>query len=368
MGTTALRDLTRLGVSVWLDDLSRMRLESGNLAQLMAERSVRGVTSNPAIFENAISKGADAYAADLRQLARRGHDVDAIILKLTSDDVRRACDLLLPVWQESDGVDGRVSLEVDPRLAHDTVNTITQAKELWALVDRPNLMIKIPATRAGLPAITDVIAAGICVNVTLIFSVERYREVFDAFAAGLERAASAGLGLRGIHSVASFFVSRVDTAVDPRLDEIGNDAARALRGRAAIANAVLAWEAFVAACSTPRWQALAAQGAVAQRPLWASTGVKDPSYDDTRYVVDLAVEGCVNTMPEATLEAVHDHGTFAGDTVTSRFADAAATWDALEQLGIDRLAVCEQLEADGVTSFINAWERLRATVQTAMDA
>jgi len=366
VGTTALQDLTTLGVSVWLDDLSRARLDSGNLAALIGDRSVRGVTSNPAIFEAAISKGAAAYAADLQSLAADGHDVDAIIQTLTSDDVRRACDLFLPIWQESNGVDGRVSLEVDPRLAHDTDGTIAQAKELWALVDRPNLMIKVPATKAGLPAITAVIGAGISVNVTLIFSVERYREVWAAYEAGLARAAAAGIELGSIHSVASFFVSRVDTAVDPQLDALGSAVAQSHRGKAAIANAVLAWDAFLAVTDSPSWKALAERGANAQRPLWASTGVKDPTYDDTRYVVDLAVAGCVNTMPEATMEAVFDHGSCKGDTITPSIAAAAATWQALEALGIDRIAVCDKLEADGVTSFISAWERLRDTVRSAM--
>ena len=366
MGTTALQELTELGVSVWLDDLSRARLDSGNLQQLIGDRAVRGVTSNPAIFENAISKSAAAYAADLASLAADGHDVDAIIQKLTSDDVRRACDIMLPIWQESAGVDGRVSLEVDPRLAHDTDGTVVQAKELWSLVDRPNLMIKIPATKAGLPAITATIGAGISVNVTLIFSVERYREVWAAFAEGLVIAAEAGIDLRTVHSVASFFVSRVDTAVDPQLDALGTADAAALRGKAAIANAVLAWQAYLDETSQPAWAALAAQGAHAQRPLWASTGVKDPAYEDTRYVIDLAVNGCVNTMPEATMEAVFDHGACGGDTVTASIDDAVAAWNALEAIGIDRLAVCDKLEADGVASFISAWERLRTTVQAAM--
>ena len=326
------------------------------------------MTSNPAIFENAISKGAAAYAADLRALAAAGKDVDAIIQKLTSDDVRRACDLMLPIYEASNGVDGRVSLEVDPRLAHDTEGTIAQARELWALVDRPNLMIKIPATKAGLPAVTAVIGSGISVNVTLIFSAERYREVFAAFGAGMEHALGAGHDISAIHSVASFFVSRVDSAVDGQLDALGTEKAAALRGKAAIANTMLAWQAFVDATSTERWQRLAAAGAHAQRPLWASTGVKDPAYDDTRYVVDLAVPGSVNTMPEATMEAVFDHGVCKGDTITGRELEAAMVWADLEAIGISRLAVCDKLEEDGVASFISAWERLRETVQQAMAA
>ncbi len=368
MTTAPLTALTDLGVSVWLDDLSRTRLDSGSLADLIAGSSVRGVTSNPSIFEKAISEGSDAYADDLRRLTLEGLDEDAIIRRLTTDDVRRACDLLLPLWRESDGVDGRVSIEVDPRLAHDTPTTIAQAGELWSIVDRPNVMIKIPATLAGLPAISEVVGQGISVNVTLIFSVDRYREVVAAFHEGLRRARAAGVDLASIGSVASFFVSRVDTAVDPRLDAIGSPEAEALRGQAAIANARLAWQAHLEMSGTDEWSGLSAAGARPQRPLWASTGVKDRRYDDTRYVVDLAVAGSVNTMPEATLDAVRDHGLVRGDTVTGTGESAALVWSQLEVLGIGREEVCQRLEVDGVASFIDAWERLRETVRQAMRA
>ncbi len=366
MANGALSELTDLGVSIWLDDLSRMRLDSGSLAALVEESSVRGVTSNPSIFEKAISEGSASYAEDLGMLAREGLDVDAVIRRLTTDDVRRACDLLLPLWRESAGVDGRVSIEVDPRLAHDSSGTVVQALELWSIVDRPNALIKIPATVEGLPAVSDAISHGVSVNVTLIFSVSRYREVVAAFHEGLARARAAGLDLAKIESVASFFVSRVDTAVDARLAALGDPVTAALRGRAAIANARLAWQAHLEMCDTARWAELAGAGARVQRPLWASTGVKDPSYDDTRYVVDLAVPGCVNTMPEATLSAVRDHGVARGDTVTGAADEAAGVWADLERIGIDREDVCSRLEREGVASFIEAWERLRATVGDAM--
>ena len=367
MSTAPLEALTELGVSVWLDDLSRMRLDSGSLATLIAGSSVRGVTSNPSIFEKAISEGSAAYAEDLATLTEEGLDVDAVIRRLTTDDVRRACDLLLPLWRESDGVDGRVSIEVDPRLAHDTAGTVAQAIELWSVVDRPNALIKIPATLEGLPAIADAIASGISVNVTLIFSVERYRDVVSAFQEGLRRARAAGIDLASIESVASFFVSRVDTAVDARLDALGDPANGALRGQAAIANARLAWQAHLDLRASAEWADLAASGARVQRPLWASTGVKDPSYDDTRYVIDLAVPGSVNTMPEATLDAVRDHGVERGDTVTGTAEEARAIWTALEACGIEQEDVCARLEREGVASFIAAWERLRETVRRAME-
>ena len=368
--TTAspLVELTALGVSIWLDDLDRHRIDSGGLAQLVDTRCVRGVTTNPSIFEKAISDGAAAYAADLATLSAAGADVDSAIRRLTTDDVRAACDVLHEVWVTSGHVDGRVSIEVDPRLADDTEATIAQARSLWATVDRPNALIKIPATKAGLPAITATIAAGISVNVTLIFAVERYLEVVSAFEEGLHQAAAAGRDLASIHSVASFFVSRVDVEVDARLDALGTDEAAALRGRAAIANARLAWAAHIESLAAPAWRALAEQGAHPQRPLWASTGVKDPAYQDTRYVIDLAVDGCVNTVPEPTLEAVADHGLVLGDTVTGTAIGSAAVWQDLARLGIFESEVCEKLEVEGVAKFINSWESLRSTVARVIDA
>lgn len=361
-----LQELTNLGVSIWLDDLSRERLVSGNLAELVQTSYVRGVTTNPAIFQKAISEKADAYASDLSRLAAEGKDVDQAIRTLTTDDVRSACDLLAGVFESSVGVDGRVSIEVDPRLAHDTDATVTQAAELWALVNRPNALIKIPATKAGLPAITATIGAGISVNVTLIFSVERYREVVDAYLAGLEIAHQASLDLSGIHSVASFFVSRVDTEIDQRLDTLGSSLTHTLRGKAGLANARLAWAAHEDVLASRRWADLAALGACAQRPLWASTGVKDPTYDDTMYVVDLAVAGCVNTMPEPTLDAVRDHGRFRADTVTGTSATSRSDLTDLASVGIEISEVCDLLEREGVQKFIDSWESLRTSVAAAM--
>ena len=362
-----LRQLTEAGVSIWLDDLDRGRISSGNLSHLIETMDVRGVTTNPTIFEKAISSGSAAYAEQITQLTKDGANVDQVIRALTTDDVRAACDVFLPVWESTGGSDGRVSLEVDPRLARDTEGTITQAKELWGIVDRPNLLIKIPATVEGLPAITEVIAAGVSVNVTLIFSVARYRAVIDAYAQGVEKALASGLDVSTIHSVASFFVSRVDTEVDKRLAAIGTPAAHELRGQAAIANADLAWAAFEAFSATDRWQDLAAAGATAQSPLWASTGVKDPSFDDTRYVIDLVAPGVVNTMPEATLDAVADHGIFRGDTMSGTFEHASGVWTSLESLGIEPASVFTTLEDEGVDKFIASWNDLIATVSAAMD-
>lgn len=365
MSNSRLQAVTDAGVSIWLDDLDRTRITSGNLADLVQGMCVRGVTTNPSIFDKAISHGGPAYADQLAALKAAGADVDTIIRTLTTDDVRAACDLLLPLYASSGGVDGRVSIEVDPRLAHETAATVTQAQQLHALVDRPNVLIKIPATREGLPAITDVIGAGISVNVTLIFSVEVYLAVVAAYEAGLEKALSAGHDLSGIHSVASFFVSRIDTEVDHRLDALGTPEAAALRGQAAIANARLAWQAHLDTLAEPRWAALAAQGAHPQRPLWASTGVKDPAYDPTRYVEDLVVAGCVNTMPEATLDAVAAQGVCRGDTVTGTAPQSQAVWDALAALGIDRIQVCDQLEREGVDKFVESWQELRENVAKA---
>ncbi len=360
-----LQALTDAGVSIWLDDLDRHRLTSGNLAQLVAEECVRGVTTNPSIFDKAISAGAAAYADQLASLAASGSDVDQIIRVLTTDDVRSACDVFADLYRESGTVDGRVSIEVDPRLANVTDETVSQAHELWATVDRPNALIKIPATKAGLPAITAVIGAGISVNVTLIFSVDRYLEVVDAYMSGLEQAAANGIDLSTIQSVASFFVSRIDTEVDARLNKIGSPEALALRGKAAVANAQLAWAAHLDGLQSERWTALAAKGANVQRPLWASTGVKDPAYDPTMYVVDLVGPGCVNTMPEATLDAVRDQGVIVADSLAGTRVTAKAVWDELAGLGIDAADVFAVLEDEGVTKFIDSWEQLRSTVAAA---
>lgn len=362
---STLEELSAVGVSVWLDDLDRHRIESGNLAELIATKSVVGVTTNPSIFEKALTSGVAEYAEQLTEL--HGVDVDTAVKALTVHDVREACDIFHESWVASGGVDGRVSLEVDPRLAHDTEGTVAQAQELWQTVGRKNLMIKIPATKAGIPAITQVLSHGISVNVTLIFSVERYVEVMHAWLAGLEAASANGHDLSTIESVASFFVSRVDTLVDQQLAEIGTPAAIALRGKAAIANAQLAWNAYRETVSTDQWLALKALGAHPQRPLWASTGVKDPSYDDTRYVVELAAPGCVNTMPEGTLNAVADHGVVRGDTVSGTADDARLVWENLAEVGIDREAVFNHLETDGVDKFIAAWNQLLASLAATLN-
>ena len=360
-----LAALTAAGVAVWLDDLDRHRIESGELSRMIVADSVHGVTTNPTIFDKAISQGADAYAAQLQQLARSGADTDAIIRTLTTDDVRSACDLFLPVFEQTSGVDGRVSIEVDPRLALDTDGTVAQARELWATVDRPNALIKIPATPQGLPAITEVIGSGISVNVTLIFSVDRYRAVVAAYRAGLELARDRGHDLTTIHSVASFFISRIDTEVDARLRAIGSPQALALLGQAAVATGRLVWAAHLQERASAGWQSLAASGGLDQRPLWASTGVKDPAMAPTRYVLDLVVDGCVNTMPEATLRAVADNGPVPADTVTGTEAASAAVWAGLEAVGISQQDVSETLEREGVAKFIDSWEQLRATVAAA---
>jgi len=366
MTPTVLTELTAAGVSLWLDDLSRSRL-SGGLAHLVDTRAIRGVTTNPTIFEKAISSGGDDYADQLSQLRAAGTDPDSAIRTMTTDDVRAACDILIPVWESTGGLDGRVSIEVDPRLAHDTENTIRQAQELWAIVDRPNAMIKIPATRAGLPAITETLAAGISVNVTLIFSLDRYREVMAAHTEGVAKAADNGHDLAAIESVASFFISRVDSAVDSRLEVSDHPDSEGLKGKAAIANAHLAWQAYSNHTAGDTWRQLAARGARPQRPLWASTGVKDPKYDPSRYVVELAAPGCVNTVPEATLEAIATEGRFAGDTVSGRDKEASEILEALSKAGVDLRDVCDELEAAGVASFISSWESLRATVANALE-
>jgi transaldolase len=360
--TDVLGELTKAGVSVWLDDISRERLRTGNLAALMKDFHVRGVTSNPTIFASALAKG-NAYDDQLKDLAARKVTVEEASRMITSYDIRWAADVLRPVYDETDGLDGRVSLEVDPRLARETPPTIAEAKQLWWLVDRPNMYIKIPATEAGIPAITGVLAEGISVNVTLIFSLERYGEVIDAYFAGLEQAAANGHDISKIASVASFFVSRVDTEVDKRLTKIGTDEALALKGKAAIANARLAYELYEQKLATPRWEALKAKGAKVQRPLWASTSTKDPAFPDTMYVVDLVVADTVNTMPEATLRATADHGVLQGDTVHGTYDAARELFAKLESLGISYDDVVKVLEDEGVSKFKVSWGELLQTIK-----
>jgi transaldolase len=350
-----LGQLAKLGVSAWLDDISRERLATGNLAMLMHDFHVVGVTSNPTIFAAALSKGT-AYDEQITDLAARGVTVEEASRAITTRDIRWAADVLRPAYDASDRQDGRVSLEVDPRIAGDTAATVAEARALWWMVDRPNMFIKIPATRAGLPAITAALAEGISVNVTLIFSLERYGEVIDAFMAGLEQASDEDLP--GLESVASFFVSRVDSEVDKRLEKIGTPEALALRGKAAIANARLAYELFEQKLATPRWAALKKRGARPQRPLWASTSTKNPDYADTMYVTELVAPGIVNTMPEATLRDMADHGELRGDTVRPGYADAHRYFDELRAAGVDFGDVVQVLEDEGVEKFAASWGQL----------
>lgn len=363
----ALVELTRAGVSIWLDDLDRGRIVSGDLARLIEDEEVRGVTTNPTIFAKALSGAGSAYAAQVRQLAESGASVDDAVRALTTTDVRDACDVFSDLWRASDGVDGRVSIEVDPRLARDTDATILQARLLHGMVDRDNVLIKIPATAEGLPAITETLASGISVNVTLIFSIERYAEVIDAWMTGLERAHAHGHDLTKIQSVASFFVSRMDSEVDARLTGIGTPEALGLRGTAGLASARLAWGVFEQAMASPRWQALEALGATRQRPLWASTGVKDPNFPPTMYVMGLVVAGCVNTMPAATLDACAAYTGPVVDTVTGTQVASKAIWDQLAAWGISEPEVCQKLEDEGVEKFDASWAELLQTVQQALD-
>jgi transaldolase len=356
-----LEELTKAGVSVWLDDISRNRLNTGNLAALIKDFHVRGVTSNPTIFAAALAKG-EAYDEQTKDLAIRGVDVGEASRMITTYDIRWAADVLKPVYDATEYLDGRVSIEVDPRLARETAKTIAEAKQLWWLVDRPNVYIKVPATEEGIPAITAVLAQGISVNVTLIFSLERYGKVIDAYMAGLEQAAANGHDIASIASVASFFVSRVDSEVDKRLTKIGTPEALALKGKAAIANARLAYELYEQKLATPRWEALVAKGAKVQRPLWASTSTKDPSYPDTMYVTELVVADTVNTMPEATLHATADHGVLRGDTVHGTYDESRALFASLEALGIGYDDVVAVLEDEGVSKFEASWAELLQTI------
>jgi len=365
--STPTEDLTAAGVSIWLDDLSRKRIETGNLADLIATRNVSGVTTNPTIFQSAIGNpDDDSYDAKLARLAGEGASAEDAIFAITTDDVRDAADVFRPVYDATGGVDGRVSIEVSPDLAHDTAGTIAQARELWARVDRPNVHIKIPATKAGLPAITETLAAGISVNVTLIFSLDRYADVIEAYLAGIEKAQENGHDLSSIHSVASFFVSRVDTEVDKRLAAISDPAAAELKGKAGLANARLAYELYEELFASDRAKALVAAGANVQRPLWASTGVKDPALPDTLYVTELVAPGVVNTMPEKTLQATFDHGVVTGDTVTGAYTESHEVFDRLAEVGVDFADVTQVLEDEGVDKFIASWHDLQATVARAL--
>jgi transaldolase len=365
--TQRLKALAEVGVSIWLDDMSRERIETGSLADLVKDSSVVGVTTNPTIFATALSDG-ERYDDQVRRLAKEGKSVDDAIFEITTADVRDACDVLADTFEATGGVDGRVSIEVAPGLAHDEQATVDSAKELWAAVDRPNLFIKIPATTEGAPAISTVLAEGISVNVTLIFGLDRYDSVMDAYLEGLERAKANGHDLSKVHSVASFFVSRVDTEIDKRLEASDDPQAGNMVGLAGIANARLAFKAYEQKFAGERFAALKADGANTQRPLWASTGVKNPAYRDTMYVTDLAVANTVNTMPEKTLRAFADHGEVEGDQVTTQYASAQQVMDDLARLGIGYDDVIEVLEREGVEKFVKSWEDLQETVRNQLEA
>jgi len=365
--TSPTAQLSHAGVSIWLDDLSRERITSGLLSALISTHDVVGVTTNPTIFAAALTDG-QSYADQVGELARSGADADEAVFQITTTDVASACDIFMPVFDRTHGVDGRVSIEVSPTLAHDAPGTIAEANRLWKTMGKANALIKIPATLAGLDAITDVIGAGISVNVTLIFSLERYAAVIDAYLAGLEKAQRAGIDVSTIHSVASFFVSRVDTEIDKRLDAIGTDEARALKSTAGLANARLAYELYEKRFETPQAARLLASGANRQRPLWASTGVKDPSLPDTLYVTELVAPDVVNTMPEKTLLATFDHGVVVGDTITPHVDAAHDFFARLAGVGVDIDEVTDLLEREGVDKFIVSWGELLETVRTALEA
>ncbi len=362
--TDPLGELAGQGVSIWLDDMSRDRLASGSLQSLVDTRHLTGVTANPTIFAKALSHG-DTYDHQIGDLARWQISTDTMIRYVMAYDIRGACDVLRSAYERSDHVDGRASIEVDPRIAHDAERTTAEAKGLAFLVDRPNVLIKIPATREGLTSITAATAAGVSVNVTLVFGLDRYDQVMDAYLTGLEQARDAGADLSAIHSVASFFVSRVDVEVDRRLDQIGTDRSAQLRGQAGIANARLAYQRYEKTFSSERWQSLRAAGANQQRPLWASTGVKDPSYDDTMYVVELVAPNTVNTMPQATMNAVADHGHIRRNTIAGTYDHARHVLDQLEALGISYADVVEVLEAEGIEKFKDSYAHLEDSIRTA---
>ena len=363
--SSPLHDLDKAGVSIWLDDLSRDRIESGSLAELIKSRAVSGVTTNPTIFAGAFSKG-NAYATQLAELSTRGASASEAVFEATTQDVRMACDVFADVYQSTNGVDGRVSIEVEPGIAMDSAKTIAQAKELFKAVDRENVMIKIPATVPGLSAITEVLAAGISVNVTLIFSLQRYALVIEAFKDGIKKANQNGLDISKIHSVASFFVSRVDTEINKRLEAIGTKQALDLKSKAALANARLAYELFEAEFAAPDWKDLQNAGANKQRPLMASTGVKDTSLPDTLYVTELIAPELVNTRPEATMEAVFDHGVISPDTITGEYARSRAVLAELSERGVSYEEVVALLESEGVDKFVASWNDLLDTVSKAL--
>ncbi|WP_104134219.1 transaldolase [Cryobacterium sp. Y62] len=363
---TPTEKLSDAGVSIWFDDLSRDRIRSGNLQSLIDTRNVVGVTTNPTIFAGALANG-DAYTEQVQVLARSKSSVDDAVFEITTTDVQQASDIFAPIFEKTRGFDGRVSIECAPVNAHDAVATIKEAQALWAKIDRPNVLIKIPATIAGLAAITEVIGAGISVNVTLIFSLERYREVIAAYLSGLEKAQDAGIDLSTIHSVGSFFVSRLDTEINTRLEAIGTEEALALKSQAGIANAQLAYQVYQQEFATERARGLFQAGANEQRPLWASTGVKDASLPDTMYVVELVASDVINTLPKKTLEATFDHAVVRGDTISDSYGAAVEVMNRLTALGISYAEVTALLEREGVEKFTTSWNELRETVRVALE-
>jgi transaldolase len=365
MPISNLHGLAAAGVSVWSDQISRRMLDTGELTRRAEHDAVTGVTSNPTIFAAAVG-GSDDYTDQLMDLKSAGVPTEEIVKALMADDIRRACDVLTPIHDSTSGVDGYVSVEVDPYLAAETEATIAEARDWVKQVDRDNLLVKVPATPEGIPAIRALIGEGVSVNVTLIFSLARYREVIDAYMSGLEDLADVGGDMASVASVASFFVSRFDTEVDPRLEAVGSNDAHDLRGHLAVANARAAYGIFMEAFATPRFEALSAQGARPQRPLWASTSTKNPAYSDLLYVENLVAKDTVNTMPLATIDAYQDHG----DPEPSTFdaVDIVRANDELEKLGtlgVDYRDVVDTLEREGVEKFQASWQELLDRVDSA---
>ena len=359
-----LQQLSALGQSVWVDFLSRESIRGGHLQELIDRDAVVGATSNPTIFQKAMTSG-DAYDEQLRELAASGVEAAEVFWTLAMQDIEDACDLFRPVWEASGARDGYVSLEVDPRLAYDTLETYSEAMRLHGAVDRPNLMVKIPATRPGLAAIEDVIAKGRSINVTLIFSLRRYAEVAESYIRGLERLVAEGGDPRAVASVASFFVSRIDTEADRRLEEVGG--ADELKGKLAIANARLAYLHYREAFSGPRWEYLAGKGATPQRVLWASTSTKNPAYQDTLYIEELIGPDTVNTVPEETIEAYQDHGS-PQLRLQSGVAEAQLLFDELERAGVDYADVTDTLEREGVAKFADSFAELTAALSEKLQS
>lgn len=364
MAPSNLHLLRTAGVSPWSDQISRRMLTDGELARRIEEDAITGVTSNPSIFSKAIV-GSDDYDTEVTEMAARGASADEIVGALMTADIQQGCDLLRPVYERTHGRDGFVSVEVTPTLAHDTEATIAEAREWWKRVDRPNLLVKVPATESGLPAIEKLIGEGISVNITLIFSLERYRAVMEAYLSGIETYISHGGDPTGVASVASFFVSRMDTEVDTRLEAIGTEPALALRGKTAVANARLAYRAFLDTFAGERWQSLVSAGARLQKPLWASTSAKNPDYPDTIYVDQLVAPHTVNTMPVETIEAYQDHGPPPVAFGPEEMAEARATLDAMAEVGVDYDDVMDTLESEGVDKFTDSWDEVLADVETA---